>query len=90
MEINIKTHELFIESKCGLISMTPEEHIYDSPSEDLIFFYPKNNKIILRKITGRDYSLNMPIVDFKNNEGEWFVKDNEELEMALELMFNIK
>jgi hypothetical protein len=70
--------------------MSPEEHVYDSPSGDLIFFYPKSNKIILHKVIGRDTKQNMPIVDTKNKEGEWVVNNNEELEMALDLMFDNK
>ena len=68
--------------------MTPEEHVYDSPSGDFIFFFPNKNKITTNKIIGRDKQQNMPIVDTKNNESEWSVSNNEELEMALELMFN--
>lgn len=87
MEIDIRTHEIFIEHKCGLVHMTQEEHLYDSLSENLIFFYPKYNKMILHKIIGTDNEKNLPIVDTKSNESEWTVNNNEELEMALDLMF---
>lgn len=86
MEIDIKTHEIFIESKCGLISMTNKEHVYDTPAGDLIFFLPQDNKITVNKVVGRNTALNMPIVDTKNTDSEWVINNNDDLKMALEMI----
>ena len=84
MEVDLKTHEIFINSKCGLISMTQELHVYDTFEGGMLFFYTHSNKITLNKIIGRSKVENMPIVDTKNSESEWKVCNNEELQLALD------
>ena len=91
MEITDKTHEIFIIAKCGLVSMTGDKHIYVCSNGDLIFFYPALNVLRLHKVTERDTEHNMPIVNTKTFESEWKVNNNEDVEMALEMITgNIK
>ena len=90
MGVNSETISIFPKYKCGLISMSPEEHVYDSPTGDgdLLFFNPTKDKLTLHKVTGRDTSCNMPIVDMTNNEGEWKIQNNEDLTTILDLLYN--
>lgn len=88
MDIDIRTHEIFISSKCGLISMSKNEHVYDSPSGRFIFFYPKENKMTINKILEINEQTNMPIVSMKEIENEWSVSNNEELEIAVDIIVN--
>lgn len=85
MEPDINTYHIFSGSKCGLISMTQEKHVYDTQKGEFLFFYPKINKLTLHKITGINTEFNMPIVDF-DNEIDWKVSDNKELQIALDII----
>lgn len=75
MICNEDTFKIFIDNKCGLISMGPDIHVYDIPNGDFLFFYPSKNKLILKKVVGRDYEMNMPILN-DTNEKEWLNVDN--------------
>ena len=77
MECNTETFKLFTDNKCGMVSMDgKEKHVYDTPSGDLLFFYPSRNKMTLNKVIGRDKEMNMPIVRTEINEKEWLDVDS--------------
>ena len=89
MEVNEETHGLFSKAKCGFIHMNPNEHLYDTPSGDFVFFFPQLNKIRVNKVIGIDKEMNIPIIDIANSKMEFIVKNNEELKTALEIIVGI-
>lgn len=54
----------------------------------LFFFYPKENKMTINKILEINEQTNMPIVSMKEIENEWSVSNNEELEIAVDIIVN--
>ena len=86
MEVTSKTHEIFIELKYALVHMSTDEHLYQTPKNDLLFLYPEKDKMTLHKIIGRNLEFNMPIINVKSPDSEWVVKNDDDIKMALELL----
>lgn len=87
MIVDTTTFKMFIDHKCGLVSMSEELHVYDTISNHLLFFRPLKNKITLHNIIGSDKEMNMPVVDMVTPLCEFnSVKDNFDLNNILEFI----
>jgi hypothetical protein len=68
--------------------MTKERIVYDTQKSDFIFFYPSKNRITVNRVIGRSKEENMPIISTDTNDSEWEIENNEELQIALDLINN--
>jgi hypothetical protein len=82
---SIEIFNTFAAHKCALIRLNEEEMVFTTPKDDIIFFYPSQNKMTLKKVIGRDtmYDImyNFPMTEI--NEKEWEIKDINQLNEAL-------
>ncbi len=90
MKCSTKTFSTFTNAKCGLVSMSKDKLVHDTPNGDILLFYPFQNKMTLNKVVGRSEEYNMPIIQTETNIKEWKIETNEQLEIALKEINSLK
>lgn len=83
MKCSTKTFSTFTNAKCGLVSMSKDKLVHDTPNGVILFFYPFQNKMTLNKVIGRSEEYNLPIIQKEIHIKEWKIENNEQLEIAL-------